>query len=306
MPAPSSPRIESIEIPDRPTVSSEEERTRFALPRRTLIWGAGSAAVVLALAIGTTLLTRHGGEEARAPAEVPLIKAEDEPIKVSPESPGGMDVPNRDIMIYGHLQHDKPGRKPAVERLLPEPEKPLTPPEPAPPPEPKSAEAPPSDAAPAPGEPRPAEPPLPSVPVAPVPAASQPKAQAHPVPAAPQAPAAPHAVKPQQTAPKPPPAKADAKAEEKPRASAKSGAYHVQLFSGKSQDEAKGAWSKLKGRNGDLLAPLSPTVARADLGERGTFYRLRVGPIDSEAKARSLCTSLSGRGVPCIVVPPAG
>jgi hypothetical protein len=78
----------------------------------------------------------------------------------------------------------------------------------------------------------------------------------------------------------------------------------VQVFSGRSADEAKSAWAKLKGRNSDVLGPLSPTVARADLGDRGTFYRLRAGPIESETKARTLCSSLSSRGVPCIIVRP--
>lgn len=347
MAAPSSPRIEAIEIPDRPAVSSEAERRRFTVPRRMLLWGAGSAVVVLLLAIGAMLLTGGGRKEARAPGEVPLIKAEDQPFKVSPDSEGGMQVPNRDIMIYGRLQHDKPGGKtggrtgdkPAVERLLPEPEKPLTPPEPPPPPEAKPVEAKPGDQpvaeAPPPTEPAPGEPALPPLFAPPAPATPQAKAQAHPAPAAPQpAPSASHAAKPQQkevaslpkasqpapaqTARKAPAvkkeepraeektAKADAKPEEKAAKPPSSGRYQVQLFSGRSPDEAKGAWSKLKGRNGDLLASLSPTVARADLAEKGTFYRLRVGPLDGEAKARALCSSLSGRGVPCIVVRPAG
>jgi hypothetical protein len=46
-------------------------------------------------------------------------------------------------------------------------------------------------------------------------------------------------------------------------------------------------------------------VARADLGDRGTFYRLRAGPIADEAKARAICDSLAGRGASCIIVQPS-
>ena len=57
--------------------------------------------------------------------------------------------------------------------------------------------------------------------------------------------------------------------------------------SSRSADEAQDAWAQLKDKNGDLLGALSPTVARADLGDRGTFYRLRAGPLADEAKARA-------------------
>ena len=80
---------------------------------------------------------------------------------------------------------------------------------------------------------------------------------------------------------------------------------HVQLLSSRSADEARNAWARLKDKNGDLLGTLSPTVARGDLGDRGTFFRLRAGPIADEAKARAICESLAGRGVSCIVVRPA-
>jgi hypothetical protein len=78
----------------------------------------------------------------------------------------------------------------------------------------------------------------------------------------------------------------------------------VQLFSSRSADEARSAWASLKEKNGDLLGALSPTVARADLGDRGTFYRLRAGPIADEAKARAICDSLAGRGMSCIIIRP--
>jgi cell division septation protein DedD len=86
---------------------------------------------------------------------------------------------------------------------------------------------------------------------------------------------------------------------------AKRSGVQVQLLSSRSADEARNAWARLKDKNGDLLGTLSPTVARADLGDRGTFYRLRAGPIADEAKARAICDSLAGRGASCIIVQPS-
>ncbi|QLH40128.1 MAG: SPOR domain-containing protein [Defluviicoccus sp.] len=53
-----------------------------------------------------------------------------------------------------------------------------------------------------------------------------------------------------------------------------------------------------------MLGSLSPSIARADLGARGTFYRLRAGPLSSETQAAALCRSLSSRGTPCLIIRP--
>jgi hypothetical protein len=52
------------------------------------------------------------------------------------------------------------------------------------------------------------------------------------------------------------------------------------------------------------LAGLTPSVVKADLGEKGTFYRLRAGPVVDKPTAEGLCSSLAGRNVGCIVVKP--
>jgi hypothetical protein len=59
-----------------------------------------------------------GGED------VPLIRADARPTKVKPEKPGGMEVPDRDKLVYTQ-------KRAAVEHLLPPPEKPM--PRPTPP-----------------------------------------------------------------------------------------------------------------------------------------------------------------------------
>jgi hypothetical protein len=60
---------------------------------------------------------RHGGGSTGA-ADVPLIRADERPTKVKPENPGGMEVPDRDKLIYTQ-------KRATVEHLLPPPEKPM-------------------------------------------------------------------------------------------------------------------------------------------------------------------------------------
>ena len=60
---------------------------------------------------------KHGGAVTGA-ADVPLIRADERPTKVKPENPGGMEVPDRDKLIYTQ-------KRAAVEHLLPAPEKPM-------------------------------------------------------------------------------------------------------------------------------------------------------------------------------------
>lgn len=85
-----------------------------------------------------------------------------------------------------------------------------------------------------------------------------------------------------------------------------SGTYLVQLAAVSSAEQAQAAWSRLRGNNGDLLAGLSPSYARTELGTRGVVYRLRAGPVQGETRARALCAQLAGRNVDCMVVRAGG
>jgi hypothetical protein len=288
------PRMESIEIPDRPAVASHAAPSP-ATRKRIFLYGGIAAAALLVVVMMTLLWSGKRHEVARAPADAPLIKAEDQPIKVSPESPGGMDVPNRDILVYGRM-HGTPGDKPAIERLLPEPEQPLAPP--AAPPRPAH-----TGSAPV---PLPAESPLSS---GPNPSAATPPRSPETPPtkssATAAAPATKSAPASQVAQAKIPAAPATAAKPAQPGKPVRGSSVQVQLFSSRSADEARSAWASLKEKNGDLLGALSPTVARADLDDRGTFYRLRAGPIADEAKARAICDSLAGRGASCIIIRPS-
>jgi hypothetical protein len=73
---------------------------------------------------GDSALQRLGGGDG-----VPLIKADTGPVKVRPENPGGLRVPNRDKLVYDRMQSASGGsieeESRAPERLLPPPEQPL-------------------------------------------------------------------------------------------------------------------------------------------------------------------------------------
>jgi cell division septation protein DedD len=82
------------------------------------------------------------------------------------------------------------------------------------------------------------------------------------------------------------------------------GVYQIQLASVLSEQAALEEWGRISRNNKDILSSYSPTVVRADLGERGVFYRLRAGPLADKAAADALCSSLTAAKVGCIVVKP--
>jgi len=52
-----------------------------------------------------------------------------------------------------------------------------------------------------------------------------------------------------------------------------------------------------------LLASYRPMVQKADLGTKGTWYRLRIGPIADKTTATKLCGQLKSQGLPdCLVM----
>ncbi len=82
---------------------------------------------------------------------------------------------------------------------------------------------------------------------------------------------------------------------------ARSGSHLVQVGAFGSESEANGVWSKMQGKLGGLVAGKSTDIERADLGAKGTFYRLRLGPFASSADAKTFCESLKARGQDCLV-----
>jgi hypothetical protein len=75
---------------------------------------------------------------------------------------------------------------------------------------------------------------------------------------------------------------------------ASSGSYVLQIGAYKSQAEANAAFASLKAKNPAVMSGFSPNVKQVDLGEKGTWYRLRVGSFSDKEAAAALCGRLGG------------
>jgi hypothetical protein len=82
---------------------------------------------------------------------------------------------------------------------------------------------------------------------------------------------------------------------------ASSGGYAVQLSSQGSEAEAQSSFRALQVKYPNLLGGREPIVRRADLGEKGIYYRAMVGPFASREQATDLCSNLKAAGGSCIV-----
>lgn len=88
----------------------------------------------------------------------------------------------------------------------------------------------------------------------------------------------------------------------KPAAAMATSSAQVQLGAFQSEAEARMNWDKMKSKNADLLKGLESQIVRADLGEKGVFYRLRAKGFASSAKAAETCKTLASRSLGCFVV----
>lgn len=240
--------------------------------------------------------------------EPPLVQADSRPVKEPPQQPGGKQFPHKNKLIYDRLQN---GAQPETERIVPRQEKLAVPAMPgaAPAPMPPPAVAPVDNSDAVDGGPRrvktlvvrpdgsvmpPAAEPAPA-------AAPQQVADAKPAPRSQAAAAAP-AADPQPVAaipeaPKPKPAPAP-----KPEAAAPR-EYVVQVGSKQDQTDALATFADMQQKYPKLLSSYRPMVQKANLGAKGVWYRLRIGPLADKSAARKLCRDLKSQGHPdCLVM----
>ena len=89
-----------------------------------------------------------------------------------------------------------------------------------------------------------------------------------------------------------------------PAAASVAAGVQVQIYAARSEAGALAAWGRLSAEQKDLLDSLTPSVVKAELGEKGIFYRLRAGPLADKDAAGRLCRLLKGRGHGCFVPVP--
>jgi cell division septation protein DedD len=80
------------------------------------------------------------------------------------------------------------------------------------------------------------------------------------------------------------------------------GDYFVQLASVRSDQDARKGWARMQKAHAELLADLVLSVQRADLGDRGIFYRIRIGPFPNRATAQDMCGQIKATKLACLVV----
>lgn len=88
-----------------------------------------------------------------------------------------------------------------------------------------------------------------------------------------------------------------------PSAHAAAGSMMLQIGSYKSQDEANAAWTSYQKKH-PIAGGYSSDVKQVDLGDKGTWYRLRMGPFDSKSAASEFCDKLKADGANCFPAAP--
>ncbi len=260
-----------------PPPPRKKSPTRWLLPGFLL-------AVVVAGVVAWAVTGGTGPAEDEGPP--PLVTAPEEPDKVVPDDPGGLDVPDQDKMVYEAMTGEEEAEEP--EHLLPAGEEPA-----------KDALAATQDAAQAAtdeaaldgaqdeaataegaddalgGAPELAE----SVTAVIEPAAGEPVAAPEPAPVV------------------------ESQPEPVVVASAPAGDYVVQVGSFREESVARAEGERLKLLHGEIASGLAVSVQRADLGaEKGVYYRARFGAFASREAADALCAQLKARKQDCLVV----
>ena len=245
---------------------------------------------LLGLLVGTAVAVTFGYLAFNSPSkpttvsgEPSVIRAESTPYKIKPADPGGMQVANQDKLVYDRVAKGKAPQQ--VENLLPPVEEPQKPP-------PKPAEITPNS----------------TITILKEQPAMEKKEEDGLTEVQPPE------IDPLETAMEEitseitkTPATSSEITETKPQTADTNwsdGVYLVQLAAVMSKEAAEGEWKRLVDEHQGLLGSLRHVVLEADLGDRGIFYRLRVGPLGDRSEADELCGTLTAQNVPCITITP--
>lgn len=248
-------------------------------------WGSGASTRLLLIAGGLLGAVALGGAviwgvsrmgSIGGPRSVPVIEADPRPIKVRPENPGGLVVPNTDQMVLEPLavRRAAEARQGANAQLAPQAEAPqldllrraAAPPAPAPIPGVEGLRDSP------PGRPD-----------------ATPSSLGARTAALPPPVAAPATAPAMATPPAPP--------------SAAPGRVQIQLGALATEEAARAEWARLQ-RRVPALAGRQPVITKLDRGaEQPPLFRLRTGGLADAAAARELCEAVKGVGGACSLIP---
>jgi hypothetical protein len=112
---------------------------------------------------------------------------------------------------------------------------------------------------------------------------------------------APMSLAPQAPAAAPAPARVAATNPTQQAAPAAGGGYVVQISSQRSESDAQASFRSLQGKFPSVLGSRTALIKRADLGDKGTYYRAMVGPFGTPDEASQFCGNLKSAGGQCVV-----
>ena len=228
--------------------------------------------ILLAAFIGISAVVLIGfflfGREEQSDSII-TISATPEPVRVKPEEAGGISIPDQDKLVYTRTQ----GATPKVEKLFPEPEKPVLP-ELMKRIEPVLAEI--EEEEWTNNEPE----------IVIEQAEPEPKKEVLALPAQKVETKPQTTTKPTVTAP----------------AKKATGSWRIQLYSTPKKAMAEKTWTEISQKQKALLSDMPHYVVTAEIAGKGTFYRLQAGQFSSREQATALCTKLKAKKQDCIPV----
>ena len=113
------PMLDDSERPTPPPLKSEKSKS-FGLKISIFIGIFGLVSIS-----GLVWFALNQGDLIGERQDLPLVKAENSPIRVKPDDPGGLEVPNRDRLILKNLETANPSKLGVPEKLIPRAESPI-------------------------------------------------------------------------------------------------------------------------------------------------------------------------------------
>lgn len=255
---------------------------------RNLLWIVLGLTTIIVVATVAVLVPRFAQMDE---GEIVVISPTPIPVKVLPENPGGLSIPDRDKVVYERSDVTEPA--PVVENLFPEPEQPVLP-EAVIEPETKdeipliienivsteeNLDMPDEDAVSVEAE----------AVVEPSKEIQQPEEIVEP--------------KTEEKIPEQPAVKkAETKKEIKKEAPKGGVIWRAQLLSSASKAKVESTWKQISKKQASLLSDMPYQIVSATIPGKGTFWRLQVGEFSSQEVAQNLCAKLKKKKQDCIPV----
>ena len=78
-------------------------------------------------------------------------------------------------------------------------------------------------------------------------------------------------------------------------------AYYVQVASTRTSAQAQKEWSKITNSHNKLLSNIDHKIEKYNIANKGSYYRLLLGPLNGSAHAKLICKKLATAKQTCII-----